>query len=286
LNQIEDFLLYLNAERGLSLNTLEAYERDLKKFTSFLAEKKIDEFSNVTQEHIISFLSFLRLQNYAETSISRAFIASKVLFRYLKKMDIVPQNITYYMDSPKMWQSLPEVLSVEEVEKLLDSTNNARDLAILELLYASGIRVSELCHLKVVDVDDNFIKVFGKGGKERVVPLGKKALNAIDRYIVEERGDAESPYLFIGKKGKPITRTTVWKMVKERAKKAAIQKEISPHTLRHSFATHLLDNGADLRVIQELLGHSSISSTDRYTHISRSHLQSSFDRFHPHSPGL
>lgn len=279
---LDDFFLYLNAERGLSKNTLQAYRSDLVQFLDFLEGDGIADFGAVTQEKIVVFLALMRKKKYAEASISRAFIAIKVFFRYLKKMKILPQNVTYYMETPKLWQTLPEVLTIDEVEAILAAAASPMETAILELLYASGIRVSELCGLKIVDIDEHFIKVFGKGGKERLVPLGKKASEAIDRYLLEGRGDSEAPSLFLTKMGRGIAREGVWKIVKQCALRAGVQKNISPHTFRHSFATHLLDGGADLRIIQELLGHSSISSTDRYTHISRSHLHESFDRFHPH----
>ena len=171
-----------------------------------------------------------------------------------------------------------------EVERLLAVPKDKRDRAILELLYASGLRVSEVCGLKLYDLDDQFVRVQGKGSKERLVPLGQKALQAVDEYLKHCRDRFESEKqlaLFVTKRGNPIDRIGVWHMIKKYAKQAGIVKNISPHTLRHSFATHLLDNGADLRVIQEMLGHASISSTDRYTHISRSRLQESFEQFHP-----
>ncbi len=189
------------------------------------------------------------------------------------------------LESPKIWQLIPDILSLSEMECLLkqpnpDSAKGARDRAILEVLYASGLRVSELCQLKIEDVDDAYVKVNGKGGKEKVVPIGKKAIAAIDYYLSFRDGTNQNA-LFISNKGKPIHRVGVWKMVKRYAMQAGIRKNIFPHTFRHSFATHLLDNGADLRVIQEMLGHASIDSTDRYTHISCKHLHEAFQKFHP-----
>lgn len=286
---LKDFFLYLTAEKGLSLNTIKAYENDLNRFITTLQDQGICELQEVTQEHIINFLSLLQSHNYAQTSITRALIAIKVLFRYLKKEKVIPKNIAFYLESPRLWQVLPSVLSSREVDSLLkqpdlETGQGLQDKAILETLYACGLRVSELCRLKLYDVDDNYVRVYGKGGKERTVPIGRPALNAIDTYLTVCRPDmgedAEQP-LFCSQRGKPINRVHVWKMIKQYAKQAGIQKNISPHTLRHSFATHLLDNGADLRVIQELLGHGAISSTDRYTHISRKHLKSSFYQYHP-----
>jgi len=286
---LKDFFLYLNAEKGLSLNTIKAYENDLGRFLTTLHDQGICEFQEVAADHIIKFLSLLQSHRYAQTSITRALIAIKVLFRYLKKEKVITKNIAFYLESPKLWQVLPSVLSCREVDLLLEQPDvqtdqGLRDKAILEILYACGLRVSELCRLKLYDVDDYIVRVYGKGGKERTVPIGRQALNAIDQYLIKCRpdmgDDAEQP-LFSGQRGKPINRVQVWKMIKQYAKQAGIQKNISPHTLRHSFATHLLDNGADLRVIQELLGHGAISSTDRYTHVSHSHLHSSFNQFHP-----
>ena len=214
-----------------------------------------------------------------------SLIAIKVFFRFLKREGIISQNITLLLATPKIWQLIPDVLSIEEMEQLLNQPDlslvkGVRDRAILEVLYASGLRVSELCGLTIRDVDDEYMRIRGKGGKERLVPIGRKAISAIDRYLHFRDGPLEET-LFVGKGGQPIDRVTVWKMIKSYAVQAGISKSISPHTFRHSFATHLLDNGADLRVIQELLGHSSITSTDRYTHISCSHLQQAFEEFHP-----
>lgn len=184
-----------------------------------------------------------------------------------------------------MWQLVPEVMSVEEVDKLLaqpsqEDAAGARDKAVLELLYATGMRVSELCSLKLHDLSDTFVKVRGKGKKERLIPVGKKAIAAVDHYLLHFRGE-KGDALFLGPRGKPLDRVTVWARVKFYAKKGGILKEISPHTLRHSFASHLLENGADLRLIQDMLGHEDIGTTDRYTHVTGSRLKSAFKAFHP-----
>jgi integrase/recombinase XerD len=213
----------------------------------------------------------------------------KVFFRFLKREGVIANNPASYLESPKLWQALPAVLTEEEMENILTQPNchsakGCRDRAILELLYSSGVRISELCGLKICDVDDEYIKVYGKGGKERLVPIGQNALGAIDHYLLHYRCRYDSDqeqHLFLTQRGSPIDRFAMWRMVKSYALKAGITKNISPHTFRHSFATHLLDHGADLRVIQELLGHSSINSTDRYTHVSRAQLQQAFQAFHP-----
>ncbi|MES2121189.1 MAG: tyrosine-type recombinase/integrase, partial [Chlamydiota bacterium] len=195
-------------------------------------------------------------------------------------------DVTLHLDSPKMWQLIPEVLTVSEVNALLHAPNpeefaGARDQAVLLVLYASGLRVSEVCGLNLQDVDDQVVRVKGKGGKERIVPIAQVATSAIDHYLVRFRKESDFPALFVTEKNRRIDRTLVWKRVKFYAKAAGIQKSISPHTLRHSFATHLLENGADLRVIQEMLGHANIATTDRYTHISTQHLADAFNAFHP-----
>lgn len=215
-------------------------------------------------------------------------IAIKVFFRFLKKEGILSCDIACYFETPKMWQMIPDVLQIHEVEALLsepmtEDAIGARDKAILELLYATGMRVSELCSLKIHDLSDTFVKVKGKGKKERLIPVGKKAIQAVDHYLLHFRGEVkeESSPLFVSSRGNPIDRVTVWSQVKKYAKKAGITKEISPHTLRHSFATHLLEGGADLRLIQDMLGHEDIGTTDRYTHVSGAKLRAAFKAFHP-----
>lgn len=285
---IEEFIIYLGSERGLSPCTIEAYTHDIQKFAAFLQPLNISSFAIVTKENIVAFLQFLQQQGLSSSTICRNLFALKVLFRFLKREKIIAANITLYLDSPKLWQILPDVLSQEEIESLLQAPDTAtaegaRDRAILETLYSSGLRVSELCHLSLYDVDDRFIRVMGKGSKERVVPIGSKALEALDHYLSHFRGEnlnREQP-LFTTKFGRRIDRQMVWKMIRKYAKQVGIAKKVSPHMLRHSFATHLLDHGADLRIIQEMLGHANIATTDRYTHVSKSQVQEAFERFHP-----
>lgn len=285
---INDFNLYQGSEKGHSCHTLEAYKRDIESFLKYLSKYSISNWNEVTQQHLIEFLSYKKNQNYADASIARAFTAIKVFFRFLKKEEIVKENIARHFQTPKIWQLMPNVLTVEEVNEILKQPDicdmrGARDCAILELLYSSGLRVSELCQLELSDVDDHFLRIRkGKGGKERIVPVGSKAIAAIDHYLSfrNENQDEQMKSLFIGRKGKPLLRHFVWIMVKKYAKKAKIIKNVYPHTFRHSFATHLLDNGADLRVIQEMLGHASIDNTDRYTHVSNQRLQDAFHSFH------
>lgn len=271
---LPDFLAYIASEKGLSRNTIEAYKRDLQLYLD-------------SKQDVVAFLSFLRKQQYSSATVARMLVSIKLFYRFLRKENIIKEDKTSLIESPKLWQLIPEVLSEKEVEELLnacDTRSNigARDRAILELLYGSGLRVSEVCSLNLHDVDEEKVRVMGKGSKERIVPVGEMALHALDHYLNNFR-KGENKALFISRGGKRIDRQTVFTRVRFYARAAKIQKPVSPHTLRHSFATHLLDHGADLRVIQELLGHADISTTDRYTHISRSHLENAFSQFHPRS---
>lgn len=282
---IDDFLNYLKSERGLSLNTIEAYGRDLVAFSSFLKHRN---WALVQSEDILSFLSHLQTKKYATSSVCRTLVALKVFFRFLKREKVISVDLGCYFETPKIWQLVPEVLQIEEVDALLaepkgDDRISARDKAILELLYATGMRVSELCGLCLNDLSDTFVKVRGKGKKERLIPVGKQAIKAVDHYLVNYRGEVreENGPLFVSSTGKRINRMTVWERVKFYGKKAGIQKTISPHTLRHSFATHLLERGADLRLIQDMLGHEDIGTTDRYTHVTGGRLRAAFKAFHP-----
>lgn len=283
---LNEFLRYLRAERGLSANTLEAYGRDVGNFLAHVGQKALNQLH---RDDVIAFLAMLQAKNYASSSVARALIALKVFFRFLKRDMLHPHDIGQLLDTPKLWQMLPDVLSSSEVELLLAQPDTStkqgiRDKAILELLYATGIRVSELCNLAIYDVDDDQVRVFGKGSKERIVPISARAVVAIDTYLAKVRDQYNSETLktlFLSLKGKPIDRTSVWKLIKAYAKKANIAKNIFPHMMRHSFASHLLDGGADLRIIQEMLGHANISSTDRYTHVSLARVHERFKNMHP-----
>ena len=284
---IKEFILYLSSERGLSLNTIEAYQRDIGRYVEYLNNLGISDVNHIKQTHITEFLGLLRAKDYASASICRALISIKVWLKYLKKDGFLKENPAIYLETPKLWQTIPEVLSEEEVCDLLHCIDTetfigSRDRAMLEILYSSGLRVSELCSLGLYDIDDDAIRVIGKGNKERIVPIGSKAVQALDAFIIKYRPESVSEkILFPSQSGKRIDRVSVWKRLKYYAKKSGISKSISPHTLRHSFATHLLDNGADLRVIQDMLGHSSIGTTDRYTHVGKRKLIESFQKFHP-----
>lgn len=288
-DQFLDFFSYLSVEKGLAKNTLLSYRRDLQFFDQFLQKKAVEDCKSVEECHIFEYLCYLKEHGQAESSIARAFFAIKVFFRFLKKEGVVQEDCCLYLQGPKLAQVLPSYLSQEEVEQLLNGIDlkspcGTRDKAIIELLYASGLRVSELCSLKIADLDENFVKVFGKGSKERIVPVGRKASLAIDAYLLGDRAQyAQEKTLFLSKRGKPLHRSSIWKMLKARALESGITKHVHPHLLRHSFASHLLQNAADLRIIQELLGHSDIKSTERYTHARPEDLIQTFQRFHPRS---
>jgi integrase/recombinase XerD len=282
---IADFLDCIRSEKGLSPNTIEAYGRDVRSFAEFLGRV---EWKEVGAEQVVAFLGQLKAKGYASASICRTLVAVKVFFRFLKREGVIAVDLGRYFETPKLWQLLPEVLTAAEVDALLAQPEisdpvGARDKAVLELLYATGMRVSELCGLKVRDLDDRFVKVRGKGQKERIVPVGRRAIEAVDLYLREFRGEAkeEDALLFVSSRGKPLRRMAVWSRVKMYAKLAGIEKVVSPHTLRHSFATHLLENGADLRLIQEMLGHEDIGTTDRYTHLTGGRVKAAFNQFHP-----
>ncbi len=287
-NHISEFLSYIHCEKGLSRNTQESYGRDLNDFLLFLHQNEINKWKSVSQQLVIDFLALKKTQGYATASICRSLISIKVFLKFLKREGVISVNVSALLETPKLWQTIPDILSIEEVEHLLNqpnlkSTRGARDRAILEMLYSTGIRVSELCGIMLYDLDDEFVKIKGKGGKERIIPVSQRAVRAVDTYLGlrESTPNSEKETLFIRKQGLPLSRMTIWKMVRRYAAMAGIQKTITPHTFRHSFATHLLDGGADLRVIQEILGHSNISSTDRYTHVSINHIQTAFHQFHP-----
>lgn len=277
-SKLLDFITYLRSEKGLSPHSIEAYQRDLR---SFLQKYTIP----FTQEHIMQHLAQMKKENYASSTMARALMALKVFCRFMRREGYLEQNVAQAIESPRLWQLIPEILTVEEMQILLqapaqNSYRGVRDRAILELLYASGLRASELSQLTLYSVSDEVVKVHGKGGKERLVPLGKPALIAVDSYL-NYRETFTHERLFLTDKGRPMDRVAIWKVVKEAAKKSGLKKNIFPHTLRHTFATHLLEKGADLRVIQELLGHGSIATTDRYTHVSPRHLKEAFEKFHP-----
>lgn len=286
LQSVDYFLSYIGGERGLSIHTVRAYGSDLKQFAMFVGASS---WEGVGRDTILGFLAVLKERGVAAATMQRCIVSLKVFFRFLRSEQMIDADPTLHLDSPKLWQLIPEILTVDEVDRLLAAPDTgsrlgARDRAVLEITYASGLRVSEVCGLNVCDVADRSVRVRGKGGKERLVPLSDAASLAIDHYLLyfrTERTGRDNPPLFVSNRGKRLDRSLIWRRIKFYAKVAGITKTISPHTLRHSFATHLLENGADLRIIQELLGHASVATTDRYTHMSQKHLETAFTLHHP-----
>lgn len=290
---LEHFCGYLTVERGLSPNTVSAYRTDLLDFVGFLKQAGIGGFNEVQRFHIIDYLGAKKDEGLEPTTLARRLVAIKVLFRYLFQERLLGNNITEVMDSPKLWKILPDFLSTREVDELLAAFPAGKDpllfrnKVILEVLYSCGLRVSETANLKVnsIHFDEEIIRVVGKGNKERIVPFGRPAGNLLRRYLNDIRpqlirNESETT-LFLSKSGKRLDREWIWRIVKEAAKIAGIHKNIHPHTLRHSFASHLLENNADLRVIQEMLGHADISTTQIYTHVNQKTLLNIHRQFHP-----
>ncbi|WP_338156655.1 site-specific tyrosine recombinase XerD [Ligilactobacillus salivarius] len=291
-NILMDYLHYLKVERGLSENTINSYGIDLKLFLEYLRENEIPSFKQVNKEVIVNYMQSEKNNNKANSSILRSVSSLRKFFQYLAQEKIIEKDPMLLIDTPKKKQHLPQVLTKEEVEKLLRSPNTGqvlglRDRAMLELIYATGLRISEIINLKLEDLHLTMgtLQTLGKGHKERIVPVGDEAIKWVNRYLEEARPkllkQKRSNYLFLNFHGNNLTRQGVWKNLKAEVRKAGIQKNITPHTLRHSFATHILENGADLRIVQELLGHADISTTQIYTHLSNKQLADIYNRAHP-----
>ncbi len=289
---LEEFLSYLELERGLSPTTRSSYHQDLVLFQTFLKRQRVASLDRVQPTHVREFLQSLRAKKHSPATIARKLAAVKGFFKFLEGQRVIPRSPTAFIETPRLWHRLPQTLSSAEVERLLGSIHaeglGLRDLAMLELLYGAGLRVSELVSLDLdnCNFDAGFVRCIGKGNKERVVPLGRKASQALARYLELERPhlvkrQPASRTLFVNRRGGRLTRQRVWQLLRRYAREGLITKLIGPHTLRHSFATHLLERGADLRIVQELLGHANISTTQRYTHVDRARLKSVHDKFHP-----
>ena len=291
---IEDYLHFIKVERQLSDNTLQSYKRDLLAYARHLHhEQKMTDFNQVIREHILLYLDSLRAVGKSSKTISRQISSIRSFHQFLLREKVAQQDPTVHLEMPKKEQTLPKVLSIEDIDLLISAPSiekpqGIRDIAILEMMYGSGMRITELIELNLEDVHITmgFVRVFGKGGKERIIPLGRGALTACSNYLNEARPQlqgnaAKTEAFFITQRGKRFTRQGCWKIIKEHAQTAGITKEITPHVLRHSFATHLIENGADLRAVQELLGHSDISTTQIYTHVSKTRLSEVYKQFHP-----
>ena len=286
-----EYLDYLRGECHLSANTIAAYGRDMKRFVDWLGKRKL---SRLSIGDVSDFVGTLQETSLAPSSIARCVVAVRMFFKYLQLEGIVTENPAELIATQKMWQRVPNVLTTSQVNAFLSAPRKTdtfwqRDVAMLEVLYATGCRASEVCNLRVRDLSltDNHLRCEGKGGKQRLVPIGQQAIAAIELYVDELRGElaAKNPdppeQLFLSRSGRPLDRIQLWRLVKYYARGAGIDDSISPHSLRHSFATHLLAGGADLRHVQEMLGHASIQTTQIYTHVEHSRLKKVHQDFHP-----
>lgn len=292
--RFEQFNDYLTFERGLSPRTVSAYERDLTRWWQSLRERGVDDPAQATPELLREWVFALKEEGLAATSIRRAQSAVRTYFRFLLSEGVLDVDPSERLESPRVARKLPDFLTRDEVTRLLDAPDASkplfwRDRAILELLYASGLRVSELVDLPLsgLDLDEAWATVFGKGSRERLVPIGAPAVRTLERYLREvrprlDKGSGQGR-VYLNACGNPMRRESIWKLVKDSAKRAGIAKNVSPHTLRHTFATHLVEGGADLAAVQELLGHVDISTTQIYTHVDREYLRDVHRRFHPRS---
>ncbi len=289
---LDQFLHYLIVEKGLSKNTIEAYSHGLTRFLTHLREKGVQEIRNVDKFHIRSFLLVLRKKNLNTRSIVRNLVAIRTFFRFLIQEGILESNPVEELESPKVAKTLPEILTLKEIEQILEQPNlqtplGTRDRAMLEMLYATGMRVSELTQLPIhqVNLEGGYVLLYGKGSKERIVPLGTEAIKWVTVYLKAARGilskGKENPSLFINRSGKGMSRQRFWKNLKDYARRAGLRKRVTPHLLRHSFASHLLERGADLRSVQMMLGHADISTTQIYTHVTGERLKKVHKQYHP-----
>lgn len=288
---IQSFIDFIRVEKGLAANSIAAYQRDLEKYNNYLKDKNITNVRNIFQKNISDFLFSLR-GKISPVSISRLLSTLKVFHRFLLRDKIIDTDPSELIETPKTEKKIPNFLSLDEVTKILNSLDltkaqGIRDKSILELMYATGLRVSEVSGLQLTDlnIDVGFLKCKGKGSKERIVPLGKVAIEWLNKYLQQARGQLsgqKSPTnLYLAQGGHKLSRQSIWKMINHIVRQAGIKKKVSPHTLRHSFATHLLEGGADLRSVQEMLGHASITTTQIYTHVNRIWLKKIHHQFHP-----
>lgn len=292
-HQFRNYLDFLRLEKSLSKHSIASYSFDIAKYRAFLGERGITNGARVTDEHVQAFVSSLHARGLSPRSIARALSAVRGFHRFLVGEDQADDDPTQIVDSPKRTRPLPEVLSIYEVDAILQQPDvsarlGIRDRAILETLYATGIRVSELVNLRQSEVlfDEGLVRVFGKGSKERLVPIGRSAQRWIRKYqkntrIHLKKAGKSQDFLFLNVRGTKLTRMSIWKIIVQYARSAGITKAVHPHTFRHSFATHLLEGGADLRAVQEMLGHADISTTQIYTHIDREYLKEVHRTFHP-----
>jgi len=289
---LDQFLHYLIVEKGLSKNTIEAYSHGLNRFLLHLRAKGVQEIRDVDKLHLRAYLLALRRKNLNAKSIVRNLVAIRTFFRFLVQEGVLESNPVEELESPKMARTLPEILTLKEIEQILEQPDlqtplGTRDRAMLEILYATGMRVSELTQLPIqqVNLEGGYVLLYGKGSKERIVPLGSEAMKWVTVYLKTARGTLskgkESPSLFINRLGKGMSRQNFWKNLKDYGRRAGLRKRITPHLLRHSFASHLLERGADLRSVQMMLGHADISTTQIYTHVTEERLKKVHKQYHP-----
>ncbi|MBT9168482.1 MAG: Tyrosine recombinase XerD [Syntrophomonadaceae bacterium] len=289
---LKDYIYYVSVEKGLAKNTLESYRRDLSGYLNYLQQSGITAMEDSSRGNIVGYLLSLKQSGKATTTLSRNLSSIRSFYNYLFQEKMIVENPASDLESPKIAKKLPRVLSLQEMDLLLDQPDQlhvigVRDKAMLEVIYATGIRVSELISLDTGDInlEAGFIRCLGKGSKERIIPLGSVAARNVDRYLTEgrpklvrQKGEAA---LFVNQHGKRLTRQGFWKILKQYARTVGISKDITPHTMRRSFATHLLENGADLRSVQEMLGHADISTTQIYTQVTRRKLRDVYEKAHP-----
>ena len=289
---VDAFMDHLALERGLSENSIQAYRADLDQFLLFLQEQKIERSCSITNSLILDHLMALREAGRSTRTVSRHLVSIRIFCRFLHDERYINSDPAETIESPRLWSLLPDTLSPDEVQLLLTIKNSAkkhlqRNRTLLELLYATGLRVSEIAGLRMGDLqlEESTLRAHGKGNKERIVPVAHTTVEIIQNYLLHDRhhyckSELEA-HVFLSQQGRPLTRQRIWQIIKEQARSVGITKKISPHTLRHSFATHLLENGASLRVIQEMLGHADISTTQIYTHVDQKRLQKIHKQFHP-----
>lgn len=289
---VDEYLRFIQIEKGLSENTIAAYRRDLNHYLNYLAAQKISNLDFIDRQIVQQWFGVLHDEGRSTKSIARFTSTIRSFHQFALREKYAAKDPTVLIETPKYERKLPDVLSIDEIDLLLTTpetskNNGYRDRTMLELLYATGIRVSELINIELEDVNllMGFVKVFGKGNKERIIPLGETVIELLKTYIENVRPQLLKKQvthtLFLNMQGKPLTRQGIWKIIKQTGAKAGIQKRLTPHTLRHSFATHLLENGADLRAVQEMLGHSDISTTQLYTHVSKTQIRKMYQQYHP-----
>ncbi|MGB8657844.1 MAG: site-specific tyrosine recombinase XerD [Candidatus Zixiibacteriota bacterium] len=291
---LDQFSNHITIEAGLSSNTSESYRRDLERYVNYLEDKTVRSAQAITEKHVVNFVALLFDLGLGARSIARNISSIRRFHKFLLQEGYSNSDPASNLESPRLWRKLPEILNVEEMKKLLNQPKESgplslRDRAILEFLYGTGVRISELINAKRKDIlpEVELVRVMGKGQKERIIPIGSIALRAIEEYLSEARPKLASQdsqdFLFLNRRGRRFSRMGLWKILRKYVNQAGIRKKVTPHTIRHSFATHLLDGGADLRAVQEMLGHADISTTQIYTHLDRDYLKQEHRHYHPRS---